>query len=175
VENTKLLASIEELKREAQKFEAIEMEYKKEIRTLNGQLERSRHEMEYVFTSTFAKGTNNTTSSMTQSFPEGETPDTQAKLAALSSLHQQATTELATLKSDFEDLTRRLSDTTNKSKLVIADFTKENKNLVMELRWAKQGREGAEKAEQRAKKELEEFYKFQDSGVNLPVRIVDQS
>jgi mitotic spindle assembly checkpoint protein MAD1 len=108
---------------------------------------------------------------MTQSFPAGD--DVQAKLTALTSLHQQATTELATLKSEIVDLTRRLSDSTNQSQLVIAQYTKENTNLEMELRWAKQGREGAEKAEQRAKKELDEFYKFQDSGVNLPVHLVD--
>jgi mitotic spindle assembly checkpoint protein MAD1 len=112
---------------------------------------------------------------MTQSFPAGETPDTQAKLTTLTGLHQQATTELAKLKSEVEDLTRRLSDSTNQSQLVIAEYTKEKTNLEMELRWAKQGREGAEKAEQRAKKELAEFYKFQDSGVCLLIFVVDLS
>jgi hypothetical protein len=46
VDNTKLLASNKELELAARKFEAIEMEYKKDIRILNDQLERSRHDME---------------------------------------------------------------------------------------------------------------------------------
>lgn len=108
-------------------------------------------------------------SSMTQSFPSGDgsTPENQAKLTTLTGLHQQATTELATLKSEIVDLTRRLTDSTNHSQIVISESMKEKTNLERELRWAKQGREAAEKAEQRARKELDEYYKYQDSGVCL--------
>ena len=173
LENTKLLAAKKELEQAATEYKTKETDFKTQIRILNDQLELSRHDMEYVrlvptgshtiIAMTFVL----TSSSMTQSFPSGDgsTPEIQAKLTTLTSLHQQATTELATLKSEIVDLTRRLTDSTNQSQIVISESMKEKTNLERELRWAKQGREAAEKAEQRARKELDEYYKYQDSGV----------
>jgi hypothetical protein len=37
--------------------------------------------------------------------------------------------------------------------------------LERELRWAREGRDAAEKAEARMRKELESFVQFQDNGV----------
>jgi mitotic spindle assembly checkpoint protein MAD1 len=99
-------------------------------------------------------------SSMTQSFPSGETPEEsastlQAKLSSLSTLHHQATAELAAKESEIGQLHARLADSTNISRVTIAEMIKEKTRLEQELRWTKQAAESAEIRERTAIRELD--------------------
>jgi mitotic spindle assembly checkpoint protein MAD1 len=104
--------------------------------------------------------------------PEESAATLQAKLLSLSSLHQQATVELATKESEIAKLHTRLTDTSNSSQSLISELTKKMTEIERELRWAKQGREAAEKSEARAKKELDSYYQYQDTGVGLDLDLI---
>jgi mitotic spindle assembly checkpoint protein MAD1 len=154
-----------------------EQDMRDEIRVLHDQLERARRDMEYVFpfqiSSTFllSHSQSLTISSMTQSFPSSEIPSEsaatlQARLTSLSQVHKEATSELANKEIEITKLYTRLSDSTNAAQVTISQISKEKIELERELRWAKQGRAAAEKAEGMAKKELETYLQYQDTGVS---------
>ena len=111
-------------------------------------------------------------SSVTQSFPSGETPSDpiailQARLSALSELHQEASTQLANKEIKINELYARLTQATSAAEVTIAQMSKEKTDLERSLRWANEGRAAAEKAEKRAKEELRVYLEDHDIGVSL--------
>lgn len=111
---------------------------------------------------------------MTQSFPSGESasdPITilQAKLSAASELNQDSATKLANQKIEIDQLYARLNQVTSAAEVAIAQMSAEKKELERNLRWANEGRDNAEKAEKRAKRELETYMENQDTGVSLGI------
>jgi mitotic spindle assembly checkpoint protein MAD1 len=171
VENAQLKESNTKWVDDVRAHHAMEQELKDEIRILNGQLEAARREMEYVPRSTSVT-TMLINSSVTQSFPSGETPTDaiailQARLAALSELHQEASTELANKEIKINELYARLTQATSAAEVTIAQMSKEKTDLERSLRWANEGRGAAEKAERRAKEELRVYLEDHDTGVSL--------
>lgn len=99
-------------------------------------------------------------SSLTQSFPSDTEPtesaaSLQAKLTSLSTLHHQATAEIAAKDTQINQLHTQHADYVNTSRITIAELTKSNTQLTRDLRWATQGRESAEHREALIRKELE--------------------
>ena len=111
-------------------------------------------------------------SSVTQSFPSGETPSDpiailQARLSSLSELHQEVSTKLANKDIKINELYTRLTQATSAAEVTIAQMSKEKTDLERSLRWANEGRGAAEKAEKRAKEELRVYLEDHDTGVSL--------
>jgi predicted nucleic acid-binding Zn-ribbon protein len=169
VENAQLKESNTKWVDDVRAHHGREQELRDEIRILNGQLEAARREMEYVprFTSDLL-----TYSSVTQSFPSGDTPSDpiailQARLSALSKLHREASTKLANKEIKINELYARLTQATSAAEVTIAQMSKEKTDLERSLRWANEGRGAAEKAEKRAKEELRVYLEDHDTGVSL--------
>jgi septal ring factor EnvC (AmiA/AmiB activator) len=170
VENAQLKESNTKWVEDVRAHHAREQVLRDEIRILNGQLEAARREMEYVISTS---GTSMLMfSSVTQSFPSGETPSDpiailQARLSALSGLHQEASTKLANKEIKINELYARLTQATSAAEVTIAQMSKEKTDLERSLRWADEGRGAAEKAEKRAKEELRVYLEDHDTGVSL--------
>jgi chromosome segregation ATPase len=170
VENAQLKESNTKWVEDVRAHHAREQVLRDEIRILNGQLEAARREMEYVISTS---GTSMLMfSSVTQSFPSGETPSDpiailQARLSALSELHQEASTKLANKEIKINELYARLTQATSAAEVTIAQMSKEKTDLERSLRWADEGRGAAEKAEKRAKEELRVYLEDHDTGVSL--------
>lgn len=99
-------------------------------------------------------------SSLTQSFPSSSsTPENastlQQRLTTLSSLHNQATTDLAEKDKELRSLQERLSTLAQNSTSLTLTLTKRAEEAERELRWAKEGRQSAERREELAKKEAD--------------------
>jgi len=171
IENAQLKESKTKWVEDVRAHRIREQELRDEIRILNGQLEAARREMEYVIQST-SRTSMLIISSVTQSFPSGETPSDpiailQARLTSLSELHQEASTKLANNDIKINGLYARLTQATSAAEVTIAQMSKEKTDLERSLRWANEGRGAAEKAEKRAKEELRVYLEDHDTGVSL--------
>ncbi len=155
----------------------VQKELKNEIRSLQDQLERARHDMEYVQTYIFShkfqteNKANLFSSSLTQNFssssssPSSESTATlQNRLSTLSTLHSQTTANLASAESKLRELQDRHSQLVESSAMALSELRKENQEIQRELRWAREGRESAERRERVALKEVDVLRNSQNVG-----------
>jgi mitotic spindle assembly checkpoint protein MAD1 len=92
------------------------------------------------------------------SFPSPTSEDAatlHSRLQTLSSLHQQATEELAEKGKELAGVEARLSVLAQQSASAISEWTKRAQEAERELRWAREGRASAERREALAKAEVE--------------------
>lgn len=100
-------------------------------------------------------------SSLTQILPDpassepSEIATLRARLSTLSTLHSQTTTSLVQRDSTIRDLRARLADLAGSSKDAVGEMSRRATEAERELRWAKEGRESAERREGLVRKELE--------------------
>lgn len=99
-------------------------------------------------------------SSLTQVFPTSSNTSEdystlQGRLTALSDLHNKATAELAAKDNEIISLQTRLSNLAQDSQSSLAALAKGKNDAERELRWAREGRQSAERREELAKRELE--------------------
>lgn len=64
------------------------------------------------------------------------------------------TAEVSAKENEISTLQSRLSQVSNESRLLISEYTRQNSELERELRWAKEGRQAAEKREEIARREV---------------------
>ncbi|KAK8847559.1 hypothetical protein IAR55_005418 [Kwoniella newhampshirensis] len=162
-ENENLKSELNELRQKKKEVVAVERAAKEverslkdEIRILQDQLERARRDMD----------------SLTQTFPSPSSPSTtsdetlRARLAALSTLHNEATQELVSREATIRDLRERLSTLADSSRASVSELTKRTEEAERELRWAKEGRASAERREEIARAEAERVRSV--GGVSIP-------
>lgn len=100
-------------------------------------------------------------SSLTQTLPDpastepSEIATLRARLSTLSNLHSQTTTSLVQRDSTIRDLRARLADLAGSSKDAVGEMSRRATEAERELRWAKEGRESAERREGLVREELE--------------------
>lgn len=82
-------------------------------------------------------------------------PTLQSRLASLSALHQQATSELSAKDAELRELQERHSQSSFNSRKVVGELSARAIDAERELRWAKEGRAAAERREELAKREVE--------------------
>lgn len=73
----------------------------------------------------------------------------------MSELHSKATTDLSTKDTEIRSLHARLSALSESSATNIKEWTGRAKEAERELRWAREGRESAERREEFARKQIE--------------------
>jgi len=73
----------------------------------------------------------------------------------MSELHSKATTDLSTKDTEIRSLHSRLSALSESSATNIKEWTGRAKEAERELRWAREGRESAERREEFARKQIE--------------------
>ncbi|WWC86741.1 uncharacterized protein L201_001619 [Kwoniella dendrophila CBS 6074] len=177
-ENESLKSEVVELRQKRKESEVAERkakldekELKDQIRILQEQLERSRRDMDSL-TQTFPASS----SSSSSSTPDKTSDETlRVRLSTLSDLHNQATSDLATKDSQYRELHQRFTDLAQNSQITISQFTKRAEEAERELRWAKEGRNSAEKRENLAKMEIERIRVFGSSKSMPGGMISDQS
>ncbi|OCF45761.1 mitotic spindle assembly checkpoint protein MAD1 [Kwoniella heveanensis CBS 569] len=164
-ENESLKAEVVELRQKKKEVDAVERSamdaqrsLKDEIRVLQEQLERARRDMD----------------SLTQTFPSDASSSStttdetlRTRLSALSTLHSQATVDLAARDSRIRELHDRLTTLADSSRASIAELTRRAEEAERELRWAKEGRATAERREQLARNEAERI-RLAGQGVRMP-------
>ena len=99
-----------------------------------------------------------TRSSLTIAFPSPASEDAatlQGRLSTLSTLHAQATQDLALRDSELRAVQDRLSDLAQSSAASATALAKRAEEAERELRWAKEGRATAERREQLARDEAD--------------------
>ncbi|OXM76822.1 mitotic spindle assembly checkpoint protein MAD1 [Cryptococcus neoformans Bt63] len=151
-ENEALKSEVHTLRHEKKSIDGVERAAKEieralheEIRVLQEQLERARRDMD----------------SLTQILPDpassepSEIATLRARLSTLSTLHSQTTTSLVQRDSTIRDLRARLADLAGSSKDAVGEMSRRATEAERELRWAKEGRESAERREGLVRKELE--------------------
>lgn len=79
----------------------------------------------------------------------------QQRLTTISNLHNQATSDLAARDKELRSVQDRLSTLAQNSTSATVTLTKRAEEAERELRWAKEGRQSAERREMLAKKEAE--------------------
>lgn len=79
----------------------------------------------------------------------------QSRLAALSALHNETTTELAQREADLRALQARHEEYTQKHTAVLLEWRNKATEAERELRWAKEGRVTAEKREMAYRQQVE--------------------
>jgi len=99
-------------------------------------------------------------SSLTQTFPSStSSPENasilQQRLTMLSNLHNQATIDLAAKDKELCSTHERLSTLAQSTTSLTVTLTKRAEEAERELRWAKEGRQSAERREELAKKEAD--------------------
>ena len=100
-------------------------------------------------------------SSFTQSFPStsSTSPENasilQQRLSTLSTLHNQAISELSEKDKELNSVQQRLSDLAQSTTNLTVTLNKRTAELERELRWAKEGRQSAERMEELARKEAD--------------------
>nr|ODN75661.1 mitotic spindle assembly checkpoint protein MAD1 [Cryptococcus depauperatus CBS 7841] len=157
-ENESLKADVVDLRQKVKKAESLERTareneklLKEDIRVLEGQLEHSRKDMD----------------SLTQTFPtpsdSEELSILKNRLSTLSNLHTQLSAELAQKDSAIRDLHTRLSDLAESSRVALSEITNRAQDAERELRWAREGRDSAERRESLARRELETYLQHGDS------------
>ncbi|WWD21649.1 hypothetical protein CI109_106135 [Kwoniella shandongensis] len=171
-ENENLKTEVNELRQKKKEVEAVERAAKEverslkdEIRILQDQLERARRDMD----------------SLTQTFPSTSSPSTtsdetlRARLATLSTLHNETAQELATREASIRDLQARLSTLAESSRASIGELTRRAEEAERELRWAKEGRASAERREEIARAEAERVRSVDGPSMPGGVGLGDQS
>ncbi|EAL18454.1 hypothetical protein CNBJ0960 [Cryptococcus deneoformans B-3501A] len=151
-ENEALKSEVHTLRHEKKSIDGVERAAKEveralheEIRVLQEQLERARRDMD----------------SLTQTLPDpastepSEIATLRARLSTLSNLHSQTTTSLVQRDSTIRDLRARLADLAGSSKDAVGEMSRRATEAERELRWAKEGRESAERREGLVREELE--------------------
>ncbi|WVQ79902.1 hypothetical protein IAT38_002002 [Cryptococcus sp. DSM 104549] len=160
-ENETLKSEVAELRSKKKDVDAVERVAKEveralkdEIRVLQEQLERSRREMD----------------SLTQEFPTPSTSDEittlRSRLSTLSSLHTQAAADLVDRDLTIRDLRERISNLADSSRSSIAEITGRAQEAERELRWAREGRESAERREEVMRREVESLTAARRKGVS---------
>ncbi|WVQ75806.1 hypothetical protein IAR50_005439 [Cryptococcus sp. DSM 104548] len=148
--NETLKSELLELRSHRKTLDSIERAHKdteeslrEEIKVLQEQLERARRDMD----------------SLTQTFPAAddtaELSQLKTRLSTLSTLHVQATNELAQRESTIRDLRTRLADVAESSRATLGEISSKLQESERELRWAQEGRESAERREALIRQEVD--------------------
>ncbi|WRT64613.1 uncharacterized protein IL334_001546 [Kwoniella shivajii] len=166
-ENESLKSEVADLRQKKKESDAsdraskeAERSLKDEIRIMQEQLERARRDMD----------------SLTQTFPSASSSPTsdqtlRTRLSTLSSLHNQATTDLAQKDSEIREIRGRLANLAESSRAGISELTKRAEEAERELRWAKEGRTSAERREELARKEAERI-RSAGSDLSMPGGVI---
>lgn len=103
-----------------------------------------------------------TRSSLTRPFPSSpsstssaDIPTLQNRLSTLSDLHKSTTDKLASATLELEQLRVRFNETVAQAHAANQELTKRWQDADRELRWAKEGRAGAEQRERLYRDELD--------------------
>ena len=99
-------------------------------------------------------------SSLTQNFPSSSSTSEdvstlQQRLSTLSGLHNQVTLELAEKDKEIVSMHERLATLSHSTAVISVTLKKQAEDAERELRWAKEGRQSAERREDLAKREVE--------------------
>ncbi|ODN79409.1 hypothetical protein L202_03401 [Cryptococcus amylolentus CBS 6039] len=148
--NETLKSELVELRSHRKTIESVERAHKEteqslgeEIKVLQEQLERARRDMD----------------SLTQTFPladdTAQLTQLRTRISALSTLHTQATSELAQRECTIRDLRTRLADVAESSRATVSEISSRLRETERELRWAVEGRQSAERRETLIRQEVD--------------------